>query len=78
VVHLESVFPRTPRQRQGAHQLPLRTACVADGSARETSGFASRSGGHRLRLDEAAMREQNGILEVHHSTARRETQRVVF
>ena len=36
MVHLESVFPRTPRQRQGAHQLPLRTTCVADGSAWET------------------------------------------
>jgi len=33
VVHLESVASRTLRQRQGAHQLPLRTTCVADGSA---------------------------------------------
>ena len=53
MVHLESVFPRTPRQRQGAHQLPLRTTCVADGSARETCGFAPRSGSRRLRLGEA-------------------------
>jgi len=78
VVHLESVPPHTPRRWQRTHQFPLRTACVADGSARETSGFASRSGSHRLRLGEAAMRKQNSWRCITPDTAPREARRVVF